>query len=102
MRRVYSAENSLMAGYMMGLLEQAGIECMLRNDLLWGAMGQLPPTECWPEVWVCDDADYGRALALIEDARKPLPRSWPWTCACGERLEGQFTACWRCGRERPG
>ena len=26
-----------------------------------------------------------------------------WVCVqCGERLEGQFTACWQCGALRPG
>lgn len=30
-------------------------------------------------------------------ARKPA-RGAAWTCpACGERIEGQFTACWNCG-----
>ena len=24
-----------------------------------------------------------------------------WTCECGEKLEGQFTACWKCGSARP-
>lgn len=46
-----------------------------------------------------------RAASLIEvaHARNLLLSAGgePWTCAaCGERLEGQFDSCWRCGAER--
>lgn len=102
MRKVYSADNSLLAGHVKSLLEQAGIECLLKNQILSGAMGELPLNECWPEVWVCDDRDYGAALEVIESALAPGTASGePWRCACGETIENQFTACWHCGGERP-
>ena len=80
----------------------SGIRCLLRNQYLAGALGELPVNECWPQVWVVDAADAPRAARLIEAA---LPREAPpgeaWTCpACDERLEAQFAQCWRCGALR--
>lgn len=83
-------------------LEQEGIACLLRNEDLFTALGEIPLLECLPELWVVDTEVYPRAKLLIEgwlQAAERVPA--PWRCAsCGERLEGQFDSCWRCGRER--
>lgn len=101
MRRVYSSDNSMLAGHIRALLQQAGIECIMRNQHLWGGIGELPPIECWPEVWITDDSDYELAAALISEALNSEQRhDPPWQCPCGEEIEGQFTACWKCGAER--
>lgn len=90
-----------MAEHARGLLVQHGIPCMLRNVNLSGAAGELPPTECWPEVWVLDDADLEEASRFLETALQPDTTTGPaWRCRCGELLEAQFTSCWQCGRER--
>ena len=103
MKRVYSSPNSLLVNHMRNLLEMEGISCFLRNELLTGAAGELPPTAVWPELWVKDDRDETRAreivAAALSDDTSPQPE---WTCrGCGERIEGQFDVCWNCGRERP-
>lgn len=100
MRRLYSHQNNLLAGYVKSVVEEHGIPCLLKNEHLLGAAGELPPTECWPEVWVVEDRDYPRALEIIQAT---MHASGPaWFCpGCGEYLEGQFQMCWRCGRERP-
>ena len=69
----------------------------MKNEVLASAMGELPPAECQVEVWVMDPAEAARAERLL---REGVPTSGaPWTCpACGERLEPQFSACWRCAR----
>ncbi|MBI1733298.1 MAG: DUF2007 domain-containing protein [Gammaproteobacteria bacterium] len=100
MRRVFSADNPLLAGHLCALLEAAGIPCILRNEYLSGAMGELPMNECWPEVWIADEADAARAENIVASWRGETQKGEPWTCECGEVLEGQFTACWKCDRER--
>ena len=35
-------------------------------------------------------------------ADAPLPAGEPWACPqCGEHIEAQFDACWKCGEDRP-
>jgi hypothetical protein len=97
---VFSSPNYLLVAHYRGLLESAGIPCHLRNEYLAGAAGELPPTECWPELCV-EQRWEGAARAAIAEAQAGAPGSPDWTCpGCGEGIEGQFTACWNCGRER--
>ncbi|MGE0859028.1 MAG: DUF2007 domain-containing protein [Gammaproteobacteria bacterium] len=102
MERVYTSSDPVLAGLVLSVLESAGIRCLLRNQYLAGALGELPVNECWPQVWVVDASDAPRAARLIETA---LPREAAagdaWTClSCDERLEAQFAQCWRCGALR--
>ena len=101
MKKVYSAENLVMTGHVRSLLQQAGIECEVHNQNLAGALGELPPFECWPEVWIYDDGDYDQAMAVIEQGLAGDNSAAVWQCTCGERIEGQFSHCWHCGAERP-
>ena len=101
MKKVYSAENSMTVGLIRGMLEQEGIQCLVKNQNLAGAMGEIPPLECWPEIWITRDHDIGRALTIVETALAPSSDNIvPWECLCGETIEGQFTACWKCNRDR--
>lgn len=84
------------------LLEAEGVACLVRNDQLSSALGEIPFIECYPELWVIDDEVLPRAQMLL--------RSWltttsspsaSWVCpGCGEGHEGQFNQCWSCGRLR--
>jgi len=101
MKRVYTAADPLLVGHVAALLEGRGIDCVVRNRHLAGGVGELPPNEVWPQVWVADeDADAaGRLVAELESA--PAPGAG-WTCpSCGEHVEGQFAVCWSCGAEAP-
>ena len=97
--RVFSSYDLSAAHHARNLLEVEGIPAEVRNERLGSAMGELPPAECQVEVWVIDGADAARAERLL---REGVPvRGAPWTCGgCGERLEPQFTQCWRCGALR--
>jgi len=97
LKRVFSSFNQTAVYHARNLLENAGIEVLVKNAILSSAMGELPPAECQAELWVLDDADQTRAMEILS----AKPASGPdWTCSCGETLAPQFTQCWRCGRYR--
>lgn len=103
MKRVYSSDNPLIVAHLRQVLEANHIPCLTRNEFLQGGAGELPPIECWPELWIMEDFQAAKARALVE-ATLAVNLSPPesWHCPhCGEPLEGQFTACWHCGTERP-
>ena len=90
-----------LAGLLKERLELEGIACLLRNEELFAAMGEIPFLELRPELWVLDDDVLPRARLLLEGWLQPPQASPSWTCpGCGEVLEGQFGACWKCGRRR--
>ena len=103
MKRVFSSHDPMLAGYLRTVLEEQGIACLVRNEYLQGGVGELPPTECWPEVWVVEDGQEARARAIVEEIRHTGPSGEGWRCsACGEWIEPQFGACWRCAGDPPG
>jgi hypothetical protein len=101
MKRVYGSDDRMLVGHLHEMLEAHGIASMVRNDYLGGGAGELPPNECWPELWVVETADWERAKALVETQLGPIMTT-PWTCpGCGETIEGQFAQCWHCGHKAP-
>ncbi len=105
MIQVFIAQHPFEAHFVKGLLEANGIEAEVRGEALFGALGELPITlDSLPSVWIVDDGQQRKALAVIAtfEGGDPSAGSEPWTCSgCGERLDAQFTACWRCGADRP-
>lgn len=100
MRKVYTAESIVEIAHLRNLLESEGIACVVRNDRLAGALGEIPFVECWPELWVRNAGEVLRARGLIDEALRPATAAAEWTCpACGERIEPQFAQCWRCASE---
>ena len=97
MKRVFSSFNQTAVYHARNLLDQAGIETLVRNAHLSSAMGELPPAECQAEVWVLNASDYKKAQEILSQGPVAGP---DWTCACGETLGPQFTQCWRCGAGR--
>jgi hypothetical protein len=99
LKRVFSSFNRIAAHHARNLLEAEGIRSVVRNEILSSAMGELPPAECETEVWVVRDEDAERAKTALKNSFSPKNEP-PWLCRCGERCEGQFTQCWRCGDTR--
>lgn len=101
MKKVTSSESLVTINHYKNLLESEGIEAFIRNEFLGGVMGEIPFQEVWPELWVKNDLDHARALELIDLNR--LGDESPaeaWRCEhCGADNEGQFGACWNCGRQ---
>ena len=101
MMRLYRAQHLVEASHIMNLLNSASIHAFLRNENLVRLSGEVPFDQTWPEVWIEDDAKAGEARALIAETRVSQRYAPAWTCAaCGEWLEGQFSACWKCGKEQ--
>ena len=105
MKQIHVAKHATEAHLVKGFLESHGIEAVVRGEFLTSGWGELPTDLC--SVWIADDEQFQRADRLLVDflsgklARDAAGNSW--ACArCGERLEGQFTACWKCGTPRPG
>lgn len=90
------------AAMLKQLLADEGVQCLLRNEQLLSASGEIPIMECSPELWVIDDEVYPRARLLIDGwLNQDLSEGPPWLCPdCGEQCESQFGACWSCGRLR--
>jgi hypothetical protein len=104
MKRLHSAKDPLMIGHLKNVLASVGIKCVAKNLDLISAAGELPPVECWPELWVVDDEKFRRAESVLKKTLAPLHAvKKSWACAgCGESIEGQFSECWNCGRDRFG
>ena len=101
MKRIYSSHNLAVVHHLRNLLETEGIKAVVKNQFLSSAMGDLPPAECMPELWLLSDADADRAERFLKEALSA--KTGPaWICpSCKETSEGQFTQCWRCGAYRP-
>ena len=98
MKKLTSAETIVTITHYKNVLAAEGIPTEIRNQHLGGIMGEMPVFETWPQLWVINDLDFDRASQLISSVESESPGE-PWTCGhCGEENEGQFAACWNCGR----
>jgi hypothetical protein len=96
MKRVFRAASLIQVAHARNVLLTAGIQSELRNQYLAGALGDLPMLETWPQLYVDDEDEQIALRALARASTAAVGASW--TCPqCGEVLEPQFTACWRCG-----
>lgn len=101
MKPLLTSLNLLEIHHLKNVLEADGICCWIKNELLSRLAGEIPFTECALELHLVHAHDLPRAEALLEVWRRPPPPGRPWTCAsCGESIEGQFGACWKCGAAR--
>lgn len=99
MYRIYSASNLQEAHLLVGLLRQEGIEAHVFNENAIGGMGEIPFVQAWPEIWLEDERDRGRAEAVIDRFERPADSALPPArCpSCGEENPGGFEICWNCG-----
>ncbi len=98
MKRVYSNDNVPMVWHVRNMLEQQGIDVIVRNEKLYSVVGEVPVTECMPEVWVKSPLQHRYAEQLIAEMESGTEEVLkPWYCGCrGEFNEGSFAVCWRC------
>ncbi len=101
MKRVYSEPNPIFIHQLKDLLAEKGIASIIKNEFLAGGVGELPPTEVWPELWILNKEDDIPAKRIVDEFLQSI-KSKPskWACTnCGEEIEGQFKICWNCGYE---
>ena len=100
MKRLLQAPNIALATLWADMLTAAGIAASVQRFYASGIAGEIPPDQALPEVWVLDEAQHGRAEALMGELRQPPHVHW--LChGCGESIDGPFEQCWRCGALRP-
>jgi len=98
--KVFSSEDRFLVTHIHALLSQQGIPCFVKNEYAIGAMGDLSPFDCWPEVWVTDDEWLSRAKKIIQQYQQQSLEKREWFCGgCGEKNEASFEFCWQCGRD---
>jgi len=99
MKKVYTSPNIPLISIVKAALENHGIPCVLKNDNLSGALGELPFTEIWPELWILKERDLSKTEQLIQQIISDNPEHQAaWQCPkCQEEIEKYFSECWNCG-----
>jgi hypothetical protein len=94
MLRLTQAPNLMIATLWVDALGFEGIEASVQRQFLGSAVGELPPDQCSPEVWIINPNQEKRARELIYNLQHVPQRRWQ--CGCGELVEGGFEQCWNC------
>lgn len=92
MKKMVASNNVALIGFYKTLLEDNGIETIIKNYYLTSGTGDLPPQDVVPELWIIDDEKLSAAKALLR-----VEKGEPWVSQCGEKIDGQFGQCWKCG-----
>jgi hypothetical protein len=102
MKKIFSSDDPIQCGFLKGALDNLGIACVVRNELLAGGLGEISFLETWPELWVlADDDERAACRAIAELLEEHTGDGEDWECGgCGQQNEPQFTACWKCGVDR--
>ncbi len=101
MKRIYSPPVLAMVENVKNVLELNGVKSTITNQYLSAGVGELPPIESWPQLWV-EEEDVERASEVIQATGKNIDEPEKvWVCPnCNEEVEEQFTECWNCGTAR--
>ena len=102
MKLLYKHDDRLLVGNVKNVVESAGFEVRLKNDILSGAVGGgASPLDVWLEVWIIHDNDYDEALTLVEGMLSEQTGD-EWVCSnCKEPNASSFEICWKCQVEKP-
>jgi len=100
MKLAYTHENIALVTNIQQLLEQAGIETVLKNEFSGSGRGELGVFDTWPEVWVVSDQEFPRAEQIVESVSEAA-QGPDWVCGhCGESNGPAFAVCWHCQSAR--
>jgi len=100
MKKIFTSPDSEELELLRNMLENARIICELRNG---DVSRTFPGPAFYEEIWVSDEEE-PKAAELVAAWQRPAAggSGSAWTCpSCGERIEAQFSSCWKCGTERP-
>ena len=104
MIKVFEDFDITIVGHYQSVLESNDIATFMKNQFGTSGAGELPFVEVIPQLWILNEADAERAIALIKDLHEPETGEVPqaWNCAaCDEPQEAAFTHCWKCSAARP-
>lgn len=100
MKRFYQDYNTVKVYQVKQLLIDAGIDCVVKNELIQGAAGEIPLNEAMPEIWLVDSEWSQKATQLLEtfeQEQRTLANASTWVCSeCGSDNEADFGICWHC------
>ncbi|MEM0895692.1 MAG: DUF2007 domain-containing protein [Verrucomicrobiota bacterium] len=104
MKEVYSHYDFARVGYYKSILEEAGIQCFVRNQNAdMGIMGGAL-TDTIPALCVMDPDQYRIARQILSSHEFPSEeevRIPSWNCECGEEVPEGYDSCWKCGADLP-
>jgi len=96
--KVYTAGSLQDAHILLGLLRTQGIDARILNASAYGGLGEIPFDQAYPELWLVDPADLGRARIVFEAFDRPVEDAPDAVCpACAEQNPASFAVCWHCG-----
>lgn len=81
-----------------------GIPYLVKNEFASGALGEIPWTESFPELWLVDHSWLSRATVVISSLQDTLNDEdfAQWHCnVCQEKNGAAFDFCWKCESPRP-
>jgi hypothetical protein len=103
MKEVSVHRDVTVVGFHKSILDEAGIECFIRNEhtaasLGGAALGLVQSPIFDPVLCIADDSRYDEAVALLRSATTASQETREdWPCPkCGESIPGNFDACWNC------
>ena len=77
-----------------------GIAARVLNEHAHGALGELPFTQAYPEIWIDDETMLSRGQAVLHAFRNRPSAPETLRCdTCGESNPETFDLCWQCGGE---
>ena len=95
----FDAEHSVEANIVKGMLEHAGIQCLLKGEALQGALGEIPFAETSVSVWVYD-IKLPAAQEILLEYRQSKTSAAKWQCQfCQQWNPASFDLCWSCMKE---
>ena len=103
MIKVFEDFDIALVGHYQSVLESNNIATFMKNQFGTSCAGELPFIEVIPQLWVLNEADSGRAQALIKELHDPQDgaQAQAWQCpSCGTPQEAVFTHCWKCSSAR--
>ena len=96
MKLIYTHENGFLVSNIKNIIENSGLSVELKNEFLSGGSGDLAPQDTWVELWVVNDADYDKAMNIINHFNRSTDKP-DWICSsCGEKHSSSFEFCWHC------
>jgi putative signal transducing protein len=101
MKLIYTNENRFLVSNIKNVVQDCGIEIVLKNEYIAGGAGDLSPFDTWLELWVVNERDYPRAMELITGIESADSAN-DWVCNnCHETNSASFDICWKCQNDKP-